>query len=96
MLLTHIVVRLMAKLFKLIGEGHVKPISPIHRFPFDDAPSAIRLLRAGKHIGKIVLSNGVNPRLMVPVSTNLLKPTSFSYVLIPVVQSNNKIGPTGA
>ncbi|KAI0439056.1 PKSKA1 [Xylaria telfairii] len=62
-----LVSRLMAKLFKLIGEDHVKPISPIHQFPFDDTPSAIRLLRAGKHIGKIVLSNGVNSSLAVPV-----------------------------
>ncbi|KAI0467452.1 PKSKA1 [Xylaria cf. heliscus] len=62
-----LVSRLMAKLFELIDGGHVKPISPIHQFSFDDAPSAIRLLRAGKHIGKIVLSNGVNPRVTVPV-----------------------------
>ncbi|KAI1748153.1 PKSKA1 [Xylaria castorea] len=62
-----LVYRLMAKLFELIDEGHVKPISPIHQFSFDDAPSAIRLLRAGKHIGKIVLSNGVNPKVTVPV-----------------------------
>ncbi|KAI0453367.1 KR domain-containing protein [Xylaria acuta] len=38
------------------------PIGPIHQFSFDDAPSAIRLLRASKHIGKIVLSNGINPK----------------------------------
>ncbi|TRX89754.1 hypothetical protein FHL15_009344 [Xylaria flabelliformis] len=62
-----LVYRLMAKLFELIDQGHVKPISPIHQFSFDDAPSAIRLLRAGKHIGKIVLSNGVNPKVTVPV-----------------------------
>ncbi|KAI1163548.1 PKSKA1 [Nemania serpens] len=62
-----LVSRLMAKLFELIDGGHVKPISPIHKFSFDDAPSAIRLLRAGKHIGKIVLSNGVAPKINVPV-----------------------------
>ncbi|KAI0552402.1 PKSKA1 [Xylaria curta] len=62
-----LVYRLMAKLFELIDSGNVKPISPIHQFSFNDAPSAIRLLRAGKHIGKIVLSNGVNPKVTVPV-----------------------------
>ncbi|KAJ2990881.1 hypothetical protein NUW58_g2741 [Xylaria curta] len=62
-----LVSRLMARLFELIDGGHVKPISPIHQFTFDDAPSAIRLLRAGKHIGKIVLSNGVAPKVTVPV-----------------------------
>ncbi|KAI0871845.1 PKSKA1 [Hypoxylon argillaceum] len=63
----HLVSRLMAKLFELINGGHVKPINPIHQFSFNDAPSAIRLLRAGKHIGKIVLSNGVAPKITVPI-----------------------------
>ncbi|KAI1178918.1 PKSKA1 [Nemania sp. FL0916] len=63
----HMVSRLMAKLFELIDAGHVKPISPIRQFSFDDAPSAVRFLRTGKHIGKIVLSNGVTPRISVPV-----------------------------
>ncbi|RYC59888.1 hypothetical protein CHU98_g6324 [Xylaria longipes] len=58
---------LVSQLFELIDGGHVKPISPIHQFSFDDAPSAIRLLRAGKHIGKIVLSNGKKPKVTVPV-----------------------------
>ncbi|KAI8632855.1 PKSKA1 [Xylariaceae sp. FL1651] len=63
----HLVSRLMTRLFKLIDNGHVKPINPIHRFSFKDAPSAIRLLRAGKHIGKIVLSDGINPRISIPI-----------------------------
>ncbi|KAI3321634.1 PKSKA1 [Xylariaceae sp. AK1471] len=63
----HLVSRLMTKLFELIDGGHIKPINPIHQFSFNDAPSAIRLLRAGKHIGKIVLSNGVNTQIRVSV-----------------------------
>lgn len=65
----------MGKLFELIDGGHVKPISPIHKFSFDDAPSAIRLLRAGKHIGKIVLSNDAAPKINVPVRTH---PAAYS------------------
>ncbi|KAI1122424.1 PKSKA1 [Nemania abortiva] len=65
--LDHLISQLMTKLFELIDSGHVKPINPIHRFSFSDAPSAIRLLRAGKHVGKIVLSNGASPKIAVPV-----------------------------
>ncbi|KAL2881421.1 hypothetical protein SGCOL_002986 [Colletotrichum sp. CLE4] len=54
----HLVSRLMTKLFELVNEGHVRPIAPIHRFSFSDVPSAIRFLRAGKHIGKVVISDG--------------------------------------
>ncbi|KAI0970609.1 PKSKA1 [Xylaria arbuscula] len=63
----HLIARLIGKLFTLITAGHVKPIHPIHHFSFQDAPSAIRLLRAGKHIGKIVLSDGVSPRVQVSI-----------------------------
>lgn len=72
----------MAKLFELIDGGHVKPISPIHKFSFDDAPSAIRLLRAGKHIGKIVLSNGVAPKINVPVRTSPPKFLCFPRIVL--------------
>ncbi|ETS85917.1 hypothetical protein PFICI_03942 [Pestalotiopsis fici W106-1] len=48
--------RLLSKLFKFIEGGHVKPINPIHPFGFDDLSSVIRFVRAGKHIGKAVLS----------------------------------------
>lgn len=52
----------------MIEAGHVKPIAPIHQFSFADIPSAIRFLRAGKHIGKIVISDGVEAVVKVPVS----------------------------
>lgn len=59
--------RLMTKLFELIEQGHVKPIAPINRFSYLDIPSAIRFLRAGKHIGKIVISAGSETGIKVPV-----------------------------
>lgn len=52
----------------MIEAGHVKPIAPIHQFSFADIPSAIRFLRAGKHIGKIVISDGAKAVVKVPVS----------------------------
>lgn len=58
----------MSRLFQMIEAGHVNPIAPIHQFSFADIPSAIRFLRAGKHIGKIVISDGAESVVKVPVS----------------------------
>ncbi|THC92577.1 hypothetical protein EYZ11_007940 [Aspergillus tanneri] len=63
-----LVARLLRRIFALINGGHIQPIRPIHRFSWTDIPSAIRFLRAGKHIGKIVLSDGEHPdKIEVPV-----------------------------
>ncbi|CAI7593555.1 unnamed protein product [Penicillium palitans] len=62
-----LVSRLMSILFQMIDAGHVKPIAPIHQFSFADIPSAIRFLRAGKHIGKVVISDGAEAVIKVPV-----------------------------
>lgn len=67
----------MSKLFELIEQGHIKPIAPIHRFSYADIPSAIRFLRAGKHIGKIVISDGPEGEIKVPVSQSPSFYTSF-------------------
>ncbi|RYP44476.1 hypothetical protein DL768_009047 [Monosporascus sp. mg162] len=58
---------LMSKLFELIDGGHVGPINPIHRFSFADIPSAVRFLRAGRHIGKIVITDGPDAVVEIPV-----------------------------
>ncbi|KAF5878019.1 putative polyketide synthase protein [Botrytis fragariae] len=73
----HLVNRLLSALFELIERGHVKPIAPIHTFSFSDVPSAIRFLRAGKHIGKIVISDGPSKKIIVPVR-KAPKPLKFS------------------
>lgn len=66
-----LVSRCMSRLFELIEGQHVKPISPVHRFSWTDIPSAIRFLRAGKHMGKIVLSNGgLSAKVQVSVRAN--------------------------
>ncbi|RYP61239.1 hypothetical protein DL771_010199 [Monosporascus sp. 5C6A] len=62
-----LVARLMSQLFELVHGGHVAPINPIHRFSFADIPSAIRFLRAGRHIGKIVITDGPDAVVEVPV-----------------------------
>ncbi|TEA16265.1 Highly reducing polyketide synthase [Colletotrichum sidae] len=63
----HLISRLMTKLFELLEGRHVKPISPVHIFSFADVANAVRYLRAGKHIGKVVISDGPEPRISVPV-----------------------------
>ena len=64
-----IVSRLMRKLFELIEGGFIKPISPVHKFPWTDVPAALRFLRLGTHVGKVVVSQD-NPAsgVQVPVS----------------------------
>ncbi|KAK1579370.1 reducing type I polyketide synthase [Colletotrichum navitas] len=63
----HLIARLMDKLFGLLEGRHVKPINPIHIFSFTDVANAVRYLRAGKHIGKVVISDGPEPKISVPV-----------------------------
>jgi hypothetical protein len=59
--------RLLSELMDLVEKGHVKPISPIMVFPFEDIVSAFRYLRAGTHIGKVVISSGTNTHIELPV-----------------------------
>jgi NADPH:quinone reductase-like Zn-dependent oxidoreductase len=59
--------RLLSELMALVDKGHVKPISPITVFPFEDIVSAFRYLRSGGHIGKVVISNGLTSSVEVPV-----------------------------
>ncbi|KAE9566523.1 Fumagillin dodecapentaenoate synthase [Colletotrichum fructicola] len=63
----HLIARLMTKLFELLEGRHVKPINPIHIFSFTDVANAVRYLRAGKHIGKVVISDGPEAKISVPV-----------------------------
>ena len=66
-MLTDIMNRLLTQLMGLIDKGHVKPISPIKTFTFEDIPSAFRFMRGANHIGKIVISNASQNAIEVPV-----------------------------
>ncbi|PSN59528.1 PKSKA1 [Corynespora cassiicola Philippines] len=59
--------RSLAKLFELLEGGHIKPINPVHCFSWSEIPSAIRFLRPGTHIGKVVLSDGADAKVQVPI-----------------------------
>ncbi|KAI0128336.1 beta-ketoacyl synthase domain-containing protein [Xylariales sp. AK1849] len=53
----HMISGLFREVFDLINSGHIKPIHPITTFGFDAIPAALAHIRAGKHIGKIVISD---------------------------------------
>ena len=59
--------RLLTQLMGLIEKGHVRPISSIKTFAFEDIPSAFRFMRGANHIGKIVISNASQNTIKVPV-----------------------------
>lgn len=62
-----LVARLFAELFELINGGHIKPIDPITTFGFDDVVAALAYIRSGKHMGKIVISNGIKDDVEMPI-----------------------------
>lgn len=56
--LTH-TFRLLSEVFELVNGGHIGPIRPVTTYGFDQVISALTLMRSGKHMGKIVISNGL-------------------------------------
>ncbi|KAL7803491.1 beta-ketoacyl synthase domain-containing protein [Trichoderma aethiopicum] len=61
------VARLFEELFALINAGHLQPIHPVTTFGFDQIPAALAHIRAGRHMGKIIISNQETEDLHVPV-----------------------------
>ncbi|PHH92051.1 hypothetical protein CDD83_9169 [Cordyceps sp. RAO-2017] len=58
------------------SEGHIKPIQPIHEYPVQNLPDAVRFMRTGEHIGKIVATIPGNPA-SIP-ATNVAGPGLLS------------------
>ena len=52
-----LIARLLDQLMGLIHAGHLKPITPIKTFPFEEIPGAFHYMRGANHIGKIVISS---------------------------------------
>ncbi|KAK3352846.1 hypothetical protein B0T25DRAFT_580684 [Lasiosphaeria hispida] len=57
--------RIMKDIVRLVSKKEVNAVNPISIYPLSDVEKAFRLMQAGKHMGKIVLS--VDPGLKVPV-----------------------------
>ena len=59
----------MRQMFQLITSGHIKAIAPRTVFAYNDIAGAVRYMRGGAHIGKIIISRSASPDLtIVPVS----------------------------
>ncbi|KAK7422917.1 hypothetical protein QQZ08_009273 [Neonectria magnoliae] len=54
-------------LSELVEQGHMKPINPIKVFSFEEIGDAFRFLGSGKHIGKLIISNGDKEAAQVKV-----------------------------
>lgn len=80
-----LIARLLAQLFDLLDNGHVRPIDPIQTFPFEEIQSAFRYMRGANHIGKVVISNHGNNDIKVsvrPAPTILRLKHDASYLLV--------------
>ncbi|KAI0968591.1 putative polyketide synthase [Xylaria arbuscula] len=56
---------LLTHIFTLIESGRLSVISPLTTFSFTEIPAAFRLLRSGKHMGKLVISDGPDAEVEV-------------------------------
>lgn len=57
--------RIMKDIIHLVASNQLKTVEPITVYPVGDIQKAFRLMQAGKHMGKIVLSS--SPDTLVPV-----------------------------
>lgn len=79
-----LIATLLKEMMEHVAAGHCHPISPMKIFGFDEIIEALRYLRAGTHLGKIVISNGSRD-VIVPVrpasrSVKLAKDRSYLIV----------------
>ena len=69
----------------MINGGHLKPITPMTTFGFDDVVAALAYIRSGKHFGKIVISNAGQEDVQMPIRPALrtlqLQP-NVSYLIV--------------
>jgi NADPH:quinone reductase-like Zn-dependent oxidoreductase len=61
--------RILKHVVKLVAAKEIDAVHPVTVYPLSDVEKAFRLMQAGKHMGKIVLS--VTPETLVPVSGSL-------------------------
>ncbi|KAH6886253.1 hypothetical protein B0T10DRAFT_516260 [Thelonectria olida] len=77
--------RLLDEIFVLVDGGHIKPIHPITTFGFDAIPTALAYIRSGRHIGKVVISDGEKKDVEVairPATRKLSLQSDASYLIV--------------
>ena len=62
--------RILKDVVRLVAAKEIDPVRPLTVYPLSDVEKAFRLMQAGKHMGKIVLS--VSPETLVPVGSSTL------------------------
>lgn len=80
-----LIARLLGEIFVLVGGGHIKPIHPITTFGFDAIPTALAYIRSGRHIGKVVISDGGKKDVEVairPATRKLRLQSDVSYLIV--------------
>ncbi|KAK0641933.1 hypothetical protein B0T16DRAFT_334009 [Cercophora newfieldiana] len=82
--------RILKDVVRLVGVGEVNAVDPISVYPISDVEKAFRLMQAGKHMGKIVLS--VTPEVFVPVLPRASTPKLHSDASYMVVGGFGGIG----
>ncbi|KAL9110535.1 MAG: hypothetical protein Q9227_004893 [Pyrenula ochraceoflavens] len=59
--------KLLARIFKMIEDGIIKPIWPRKIYSFGKIFDAFRDMRSGNHIGKFLISDGMDRSCQVPI-----------------------------
>ncbi|GLA87701.1 type I Iterative Polyketide synthase (PKS) [Aspergillus tubingensis] len=81
-----ITAQLMTKMFELLASGSIRPIEPRTVFPYRDIAGAIRYMRGGEHIGKIIISREApdnDPNVpIVPAPTQLRLRDDATYLIV--------------
>ncbi|KAL4903835.1 hypothetical protein BDW74DRAFT_179426 [Aspergillus multicolor] len=80
------VASLLKRIFDLINGGHIRPIAPRTMFGYSDIAGAIRYMRGGAHIGKIIISRDAPQYcpdvLVVPAERCLKLRGDVSYLIV--------------
>ena len=65
--------RLFEEIFRVVQDGHVKPIRPVRIFGFDEVVAALSHIRRRKHIGTIVVSHWSQNDVQPPIKPSRLR-----------------------
>ncbi|RDW79928.1 hypothetical protein BP6252_04566 [Coleophoma cylindrospora] len=80
-----LVASVLSRVFDLVEKKHITPIRPITTFAYDSIPASFSLIRSGKHMGKIIITEGkdANPVLPVrPAVRKLALRSEVSYLIV--------------
>ncbi|KAF4537771.1 Reducing type I polyketide synthase [Lasiodiplodia theobromae] len=75
--------RMLAAVMELLGQGSIKPVTPVTVYGLDELEKAFRLMQAGKHRGKIVIRAGKEDTVKVaPQRPRARLSPDASYVVV--------------